>query len=140
MGDLGVKKKDPMGEKKLTGGANWTPQVAPPTWTGAPMASAAPGAPGTVPPGGAMVPPMQPGFGMASSGAPGAPVMQPMMGQPMMGQPMMGQPMMRPPFAGAPGAAPGAAGTGAPLSPGLANQSPKKPKDPLAELDLKDFL
>lgn len=26
------------------------------------------------------------------------------------------------------------------LSPGPASQSPKKPKDPLAELDLKDFL
>lgn len=26
------------------------------------------------------------------------------------------------------------------LSPGLASQSPKKPKDPLADLDLKDFL
>ncbi|XP_055083590.1 clathrin coat assembly protein AP180 isoform X1 [Periophthalmus magnuspinnatus] len=139
VGDLGVKKRDPMGEKKLTGGANWTPQVAPPIWTapGAPLApTAASGAPGTVPSGGAMVPPMQPGFGMPSAGAPGAPMMQSMMGQPLMGQSMMGQPMMRPTFAGAPGAA----APGAPLSPGLASQSPKKPKDPLAELDLKDFL
>ncbi|XP_041650397.1 clathrin coat assembly protein AP180 isoform X10 [Cheilinus undulatus] len=134
MGDLGVKKKDPMGEKKLTGGSNWTPQVAPTSWgtPGAPMAGAAPGAPGA-----AMVPPMgaQPGFGMPPAGGPGAPMMQPMMGQP-----MMGQPMMRPPFTGVVGAAPGAAAPGAPLSPGPASQSPKKPKDPLAELDLKDFL
>ncbi|XP_030012967.1 clathrin coat assembly protein AP180 isoform X8 [Sphaeramia orbicularis] len=137
VGDLGVKKKDPMSEKKLTGGANWMPQVAPTSWAtpGAPMAGAAPGAPGAAPPGGAMVPPMgaQPGFGMPPAG--GAPMMQPMMGQP-----MMGQPMMRPPFTGVGGAAPGAAAPGAPLSPGPASQSPKKPKDPLAELDLKDFL
>lgn len=89
---------------------------------------------------------------------PGAPMMQPMMAQP-----MMGQPMMRPPFTGMAGAAPGAPVThqtyywytfvfkyvlaGAyvfifvsQLSPGPATQSPKKPKDPLAELDLKDFL
>ncbi|KAK7886473.1 hypothetical protein WMY93_026094 [Mugilogobius chulae] len=139
VGDLGVKKKDPMGEKKLTGGANWTPQVAPPIWTapGAPLApTTAPGAPGPVPPSGGMVPPMQPGFGMPSAGAPGAPIMQPMMGQPMMGQPLMAQAMMRPPYTGGPAAV----APGAPLSPGLTSQSPKKPKDPLAELDLKDFL
>ncbi|GLD48744.1 clathrin coat assembly protein AP180 isoform X1 [Lates japonicus] len=142
VGDLGVKKKDPQSEKKLTGGANWMPQVAPTSWStpGAPMAGAtpgAPGAPGAAPPGGAMVPPMsaQPGFGMPPAGGPGAPMMQPMMGQP-----MMGQPMMRPPFTGVAGTAPGAAAPGAPLSPGPASQSPKKPKDPLAELDLKDFL
>ncbi|XP_035528320.1 clathrin coat assembly protein AP180 [Morone saxatilis] len=142
IGDLGVKKKDPQSEKKLTGGANWMPQVAPTSWgtPGAPMAGAAPGAPGApgaAPPGAAMVPPMsaQPGFGMPPAGGPGAPMMQPMMGQP-----MMGQPMMRPPFTGVAGAAPGAAALGAPLSPGLASQSTKKPKDPLAELDLKDFL
>ncbi|XP_070691211.1 clathrin coat assembly protein AP180-like [Pempheris klunzingeri] len=142
IGDLGVKKKDPQSEKKLTGGANWMPKVAPTSWgtPGAPMAGAAPGAPGApgaAPPGAAMVPPMaaQPGFGMPPAGGPGAPMMQPMMGQP-----MMGQPMMRPTFTGAGGAAPGAAAPGAPLSPGPASQSPKKPKDPLAELDLKDFL
>ncbi|XP_044062951.1 clathrin coat assembly protein AP180 isoform X4 [Siniperca chuatsi] len=142
IGDLGVKKKDPQSEKKLTGGANWMPKVAPTSWgtPGAPMAGAAPGAPGApgaAPPGAAMVQPMsaQPGFGMPPAGGPGAPMMQPMMGQP-----MMGQPMMRPPFTGVAGAAPGAATPGAPLSPGPASQSPKKPKDPLAELDLKDFL
>nr|XP_020477234.1 clathrin coat assembly protein AP180 isoform X2 [Monopterus albus] len=132
VGDLGVKKKDPQSEKKLTGGANWMPQVAPTSWAtpGAPMAAAGtPGAPGAAPPGGAIVPPMstQPGFGMPPAGGPGAPMMQPMMGQP-----MMGQPMMRPPFTGVAG--------GAPISPGPTSQSPKKPKDPLAELDLKDFL
>nr|XP_046254324.1 clathrin coat assembly protein AP180 isoform X10 [Scatophagus argus] len=139
IGDLGVKKKDPQSEKKLTGGANWMPQVAPTSWgtPGAPMTGAAPGAPGApgaAPPVAAMVPSMsaQPGFGMPPTGGPGAPMMQPVMGQP-----MMGQPMMRPPFTGA---APGAAAPGAPLSPGPTSQSPKKPKDPLAELDLKDFL
>ncbi|XP_041844538.1 clathrin coat assembly protein AP180-like, partial [Melanotaenia boesemani] len=139
VGDLGMKKKDPQSEKKLTGGANWMPQVAPTSWAtpGAPMAGAAPGAPGApgaAPTGAAMVPPMstQTGFGMAPAGGPGAPMMQPMMGQP-----MMGQPMMRPPFTGA---APAAAAPGAPLSPGPASQSPKKPKDPLADLDLKDFI
>ncbi|XP_013131960.1 clathrin coat assembly protein AP180 isoform X8 [Oreochromis niloticus] len=142
VGDLGVKKKDSQSEKKLTGGANWMPQVAPTSWAtpGAPMTGATPGAPGVpgaAPPGAAMVPPMsaQPGFGMPPAAGPGAPMMQPMMGQP-----MMGQPMMRPPFTGVAGVAPGAAAPGAPLSPGPASQSPKKPKDPLAELDLKDFL
>ncbi|XP_027874271.1 clathrin coat assembly protein AP180 isoform X8 [Xiphophorus couchianus] len=131
VGDLGMKKKDPLGEKKLTGGANWMPQVAPTSWgsPGAPMAASAPG---TAPPGAPMVPTMspQPGFGMPPAGGPGVPMMQPMMSQP-----MMGQPMMRPAFTGVAGAAPGA-----PLSSGLSNQTPKKPKDPLADLDLKDFL
>nr|XP_019946553.1 PREDICTED: clathrin coat assembly protein AP180 isoform X9 [Paralichthys olivaceus] len=142
IGDLGVKKKDPQSEKKLTGGANWTPHVAPTSWAtpGAPMAGAnpgAPGAPGAGPPSGAMVPPMsaQPCFAMPPAAGPGAPMMQPMMGQP-----MMVQPMMRPAFTGVAGAAPGVAAPGAPLSPGPASQSPKKPKDPLADLDLKDFL
>ncbi|XP_013768405.1 clathrin coat assembly protein AP180 isoform X5 [Pundamilia nyererei] len=137
VGDLGVKKKDSQSEKKLTGGANWMPQVAPTSWAtpGAPMTGSTPGAPGVpgaAPPGAAMVPPMsaQPGFGMPPAAGPGAPVMQP----------MMGQSMMRPPFTGVAGVAPGAAAPGAPLSPGPASQSPKKPKDPLAELDLKDFL
>ncbi|XP_032373910.1 clathrin coat assembly protein AP180 isoform X11 [Etheostoma spectabile] len=133
IGDLGVKKKDPLSEKKLTGGANWMPHVAPTSWAtpGAPLAGAAPGAPGA--PGAAMGPPMsaQPGFGMPPAGGPGAPLMQPLMGQP-----MMGQPMMRPPFTGVAGAA----APGAPIPPGPASQSPRKPKDPLAELDLKDFL
>ncbi|XP_030640420.1 clathrin coat assembly protein AP180 [Chanos chanos] len=129
---MGSQKKDMQwNEKKLTGGANWTPQVAPTSW-GAPgpqMPGAVPGAPGAPPTAGAMPPPMgaQPGFGMPQAAGAGAP----MMPQPM----MMGQPMMRPPFAGA-------AAPGAPLSPGPAAQSPKKPptKDPLADLNIKDFL
>ncbi|XP_016397377.1 clathrin coat assembly protein AP180-like isoform X6 [Sinocyclocheilus rhinocerous] len=135
VGNLGVgsqKKDNQWNEKKLTGGANWTPQVAPTSWgtPGAQMSGSAPGAPGAGAPPGAMAPPMgaQPGFGMA-----------PAAGAPMMPQPvMMGQPMMRPPFTGQ-----AATGTpGAPLSPGPAAQSPKKPptKDPLAELNIKDFL
>ncbi|XP_051721215.1 clathrin coat assembly protein AP180 [Ctenopharyngodon idella] len=135
VGNLGVgsqKKDNQWNEKKLTGGANWTPQVAPSSWgtPGAQMSGSAPGAPGAAAPPGAMAPPMgaQPGFGMPP--AAGGPIMP----QPM----MMGQPMMRPPFTG-----PAATGTpGAPLSPGPAAQSPKKPptKDPLADLNIKDFL
>uniref|UniRef100_A0A8C8EFS4 Clathrin coat assembly protein AP180 n=1 Tax=Otus sunia TaxID=257818 RepID=A0A8C8EFS4_9STRI len=123
------------GEKKLTGGANWQPKVAPATWstggvpsgplTGAvPPASAVPATGGTPP-----VP--QPGaaFGMPPAGA----------GVPMMPQQpvMYGQPMMRPPFGAA-------TGPGVQLSPSPtpATQSPKKPptKDPLADLNIKDFL
>uniref|UniRef100_A0A1A8JJ12 Synaptosomal-associated protein 91 n=1 Tax=Nothobranchius kuhntae TaxID=321403 RepID=A0A1A8JJ12_NOTKU len=131
VGDLGMKKKDPLSEKRLTGGANWTPQVAPTSWgtPGAPMAATAPGAPGSAPPAAAMVP-AQPGFGMSPAGGPGAPMIPPMMGQP-----LMSQSMIRPPFTGVTGAAPGA-----PISAGSAGQSPKKPKDPLADLNLKDFL
>ncbi|XP_071254114.1 clathrin coat assembly protein AP180-like isoform X2 [Salvelinus alpinus] len=127
VGDLGIQKKDHQwNEKKLTGGSNWTPQVAPPSW-GAPgpmMGGPAPGAPGAIPP------PMgaHPAFGMASAAGSGVPMMPSMM----MGQPMMGQPM-RPPL-------PGAAAPGAPLSPGLAATQSKKPKDPLADLNLKDLM
>ncbi|XP_045574269.1 clathrin coat assembly protein AP180 isoform X5 [Salmo salar] len=130
VGDLGIQKKDHQwNEKKLTGGSNWTPQVAPPSW-GAPgsmMGGSAPGASGAP---GAIPPPMgaHPGFGMASAAGSGVPMMPPMM----MGQPMMGQPM-RPPL-------PGAAAPGAPLSPGPAATQSKKPKDPLADLNLKDLM
>ncbi|XP_044278065.1 clathrin coat assembly protein AP180 isoform X4 [Varanus komodoensis] len=141
VGNLGIsgttsKKGDLQwnaGEKKLTGGANWQPKVAPATWsTGVP-----PSGPltGSVPPAGAVPPtsgaaPAQPGSGFGMP--PGAGV--PMMPQ----QPVMyGQPMMRPPFGAA-------AGPGAQLSPSPtpATQSPKKPptKDPLADLNIKDFL
>ncbi|KAM6433414.1 clathrin coat assembly protein AP180 isoform 18-T18 [Rhynochetos jubatus] len=143
VGNLGIsgttsKKGDLQwnaGEKKLTGGANWQPKVAPATWstggvpsgplTGAvPPASAVPAAGGTPP-----VP--QPG---AAFGMPPAGTGVPMMPQ----QPVMyGQPMMRPPFGAA-------AGPGVQLSPSPtpATQSPKKPptKDPLADLNIKDFL
>ncbi|XP_029591242.1 clathrin coat assembly protein AP180 isoform X6 [Salmo trutta] len=130
VGDLGIQKKDHQwNEKKLTGGSNWTPQVAPPSW-GAPgsmMGGSAPGASGAP---GAIPPPMgaHPGFGMASAAGSGVPMMPPMM----MGQPMMGQPM-RPPL-------PGAAAPGAPLSPGPGATQSKKPKDPLADLNLKDLM
>ncbi|KAM9315757.1 clathrin coat assembly protein AP180 [Gastrophryne carolinensis] len=124
------------GEKKLTGGANWQPKVAPATWaTGGPSAAPMQGSvsPATGGPAAAGASPSaQPaaaGFGLPSSGT----------GVPMMPQqPMMyGQPMIRPGFAGAPA-------PGAPLSPSMtpATQSPKKPptKDPLADLNIKDFL
>ncbi|XP_038848578.1 clathrin coat assembly protein AP180-like [Salvelinus namaycush] len=130
VGDLGIQKKDHQwNEKKLTGGSNWTPQVAPPSW-GAPgpmMGGPAPGAPGAP---GVIPPPMgaHPAFGMASAAGSGVPMMPSMM----MGQPMMGQPM-RPPL-------PGAAAPGAPLSPGPAATQSKKPKDPLADLNLKDLM
>ncbi|KFW94202.1 Clathrin coat assembly protein AP180, partial [Phalacrocorax carbo] len=117
VGNLGIsgttsKKGDLQwnaGEKKLTGGANWQPKVAPATWstggvpsgplkgwailysTGAvPSASAVPATGGTPP-----VP--QPG---AAFGMPPAGTGVPMMPQ----QPVMyGQPMMRPPFGAATG-------------------------------------
>uniref|UniRef100_A0AAA9RS01 Clathrin coat assembly protein AP180 n=1 Tax=Bos taurus TaxID=9913 RepID=A0AAA9RS01_BOVIN len=115
VGNLGIsgttsKKGDLQwnaGEKKLTGGANWQPKVAPATWS----AGVPPSAP---------LPPA--GTGM------------PMMPQ----QPVMfAQPMMRPPFGVA--AVPG---TQLSPSPTPASQSPKKPpaKDPLADLNIKDFL
>ncbi|XP_014636580.1 PREDICTED: clathrin coat assembly protein AP180 isoform X6 [Ceratotherium simum simum] len=151
VGNLGIsgttsKKGDLQwnaGEKKLTGGANWQPKVAPATWSAGVPASA----PlkdwavfycqGTVPPTGS-VPPVagappvgQPGagFGMPPPGT----------GMPMMPQQpvMFAQPMMRPPFGAA--AVPG---TQLSPSPTPATQSPKKPpaKDPLADLNIKDFL
>uniref|UniRef100_A0A8C6JCF3 Clathrin coat assembly protein AP180 n=1 Tax=Melopsittacus undulatus TaxID=13146 RepID=A0A8C6JCF3_MELUD len=131
------------GEKKLTGGANWQPKVAPATWsTGGVPSGPLKGwailySTGAVPPGSAVpaaggTPPVpQPGaaFGMPPAGA----------GVPMMPQQpvMYGQPMMRPPFGAA-------TGPGVQLSPSPtpATQSPKKPptKDPLADLNIKDFL
>ncbi|XP_072498809.1 clathrin coat assembly protein AP180 isoform X2 [Notamacropus eugenii] len=115
VGNLGIsgttsKKGDLQwnaGERKLTGGANWQPKVAPATWST------------SVPPSGPL---------------PSAGTGVPMMPQ----QPVMfAQPMMRPPF--------GAASVpGAQLSPSPtpSTQSPKKPptKDPLADLNIKDFL
>ncbi|XP_036895226.1 clathrin coat assembly protein AP180 isoform X10 [Sturnira hondurensis] len=143
VGNLGIsgttsKKGDLQwnaGEKKLTGGANWQPKVAAATWS----AGAPPSAPlqGAVPPT-SSVPPVagapsvgQPGggFGMPPAGT----------GMPMMPQQpvMFAQPMMRPPFGAA--AVPG---TQLSPSPTPATQSPKKPpaKDPLADLNIKDFL
>uniref|UniRef100_A0A9L0IDW4 Clathrin coat assembly protein AP180 n=1 Tax=Equus asinus TaxID=9793 RepID=A0A9L0IDW4_EQUAS len=108
VGNLGIsgttsKKGDLQwnaGEKKLTGGANWQPKVAPATWS----AGVPPSAPlqGTVPP---------------TSSVP------PVAGAPPVGQPGAGFGMLSP-------------------SPTPATQSPKKPpaKDPLADLNIKDFL
>uniref|UniRef100_A0A493TRX9 Clathrin coat assembly protein AP180 n=1 Tax=Anas platyrhynchos platyrhynchos TaxID=8840 RepID=A0A493TRX9_ANAPP len=117
VGNLGIsgttsKKGDLQwnaGEKKLTGGANWQPKVAPATWStgGVPSGplrgwtilystGAVPPASG-VPPTGGAPPVAQPGaaFGMPPAGA----------GVPMMPQQpvMYGQPMMRPPFGAAAG-------------------------------------
>uniref|UniRef100_A0A8C8SL77 Clathrin coat assembly protein AP180 n=2 Tax=Testudines TaxID=8459 RepID=A0A8C8SL77_9SAUR len=151
VGNLGIsgttsKKGDlqwTAGEKKLTGGANWQPKVAPATWsTGGPPSGPLKGwaifcYTGTVPQASAIppasgVPPVaQPGAGF---GMPPAGTSVPMMPQ----QPVMyGQPMMRPPFGVAPGP-----GVQLSPSPTPATQSPKKPptKDPLADLNIKDFL
>ncbi|XP_016390832.1 clathrin coat assembly protein AP180-like isoform X3 [Sinocyclocheilus rhinocerous] len=70
-----------------------------------------------------------PSWGVALPGAGAAPMMP--------GSPMMAaqQPMMRPQF-------PAAGAPGQPMSPGMA-QSPRKPpppKDPLADLNIKDFM
>uniref|UniRef100_A0A8C1QDZ3 Clathrin coat assembly protein AP180 n=1 Tax=Cyprinus carpio TaxID=7962 RepID=A0A8C1QDZ3_CYPCA len=70
-----------------------------------------------------------PSWGVAMTGAGAAPMMP--------GSPMMAtqQPMMRPQF-------PAAGAPGQPMSPGMA-QSPRKPppaKDPLADLNIKDFM
>ncbi|XP_072592496.1 clathrin coat assembly protein AP180 isoform X8 [Vulpes vulpes] len=143
VGNLGIsgttsKKGDLQwnaGEKKLTGGANWQPKVAPATWS----ASVPPSAPlqGAVPPT-SSVPPVA---GAPSVGQPGAGFGMPPAGtgMPMMPQQpvMFAQPMMRPPFGAA--AVPG---TQLSPSPTPATQSPKKPpaKDPLADLNIKDFL
>ncbi|XP_067840883.1 clathrin coat assembly protein AP180 isoform X2 [Heptranchias perlo] len=144
VGNLGIspapgKKSDLQwnaSEKKLTGGANWQPKVAPTTaWSaGVPPSNQMNGWPipgyGAVPPVGP--PPTAqpvPGFGI-----PPASASVPMMPQ----QPMMyPQPMMRPAFGAGP--VPGAQLS---PSPTPATQSPKKPptKDPLADLNIKDFL
>uniref|UniRef100_A0A8C9ALP2 Synaptosome associated protein 91 n=1 Tax=Prolemur simus TaxID=1328070 RepID=A0A8C9ALP2_PROSS len=143
VGNLGIsgttsKKGDLQwnaGEKKLTGGANWQPKVAPATWS-AGVPSSAP-LQGAVPPT-SSVPPVA---GAPSVGQPGAGFGMPPAGtgMPMMPQQpvMFAQPMMRPPFGAA--AVPG---TQLSPSPTPATQSPKKPpaKDPLADLNIKDFL
>nr|XP_045016308.1 clathrin coat assembly protein AP180 isoform X2 [Jaculus jaculus] len=143
VGNLGIsgtasKKGDLQwnaGEKKLTGGANWQPKVTPATWSaGVPPSTTLQG---TVPPTSSV----PPGAGAPSVGQPGAGFGMPPAGtgMPMMPQQpvMFAQPMMRPPFGAA--AVPG---TQLSPSPTPATQSPKKPptKDPLADLNIKDFL
>ncbi|KAM5166496.1 clathrin coat assembly protein AP180 isoform 9-T9 [Callospermophilus lateralis] len=143
VGNLGIsgttsKKGDLQwnaGEKKLTGGANWQPKVTPATWS-AGVPSSAP-LQGAVPPT-SSVPPVA---GAPSVGQPGAGFGMPPAGtgMPMMPQQpvMFAQPMMRPPFG-----ATAVPGTQLSPSPTPATQSPKKPpaKDPLADLNIKDFL
>uniref|UniRef100_A0A7M4FHC2 Clathrin coat assembly protein AP180 n=1 Tax=Crocodylus porosus TaxID=8502 RepID=A0A7M4FHC2_CROPO len=105
VGNLGIsgttsKKGDLQwnaGEKKLTGGANWQPKVAPAMWStgGVPSGTVPPAS--AVPPTAGASPAAQPGsgFGMPPAGA----------GVPMMPQQpvIYGQPMMRPPFGAASG-------------------------------------
>ncbi|KAI7792153.1 putative clathrin coat assembly protein AP180 [Triplophysa rosa] len=102
---------------EAAGGANWQAQVPTPSW-GVAMNS---------PRGVSPILGSPSLFGMPGAGAP------PMMpGSPMMaGQ----QPMMRPQF-------PATGAPGQPMSPGVA-QSPRRPpppKDPLADLNIKDFM
>ncbi|XP_072119436.1 phosphatidylinositol binding clathrin assembly protein a isoform X8 [Mobula birostris] len=132
VGNLGIgngsaKKSDlhwnQPGEKKLTGGTNWQPKVAPTTtWNPATLAAPIMAYPATTPT--AVM-----GYGMAP----------PMGAMPLMTQPTMmyTQPVMRPsnPFSSVPGAQLSTASSPSSQSP------PRAPgKDPFAELSLKDFL
>ncbi|XP_058162127.1 phosphatidylinositol-binding clathrin assembly protein isoform X17 [Dasypus novemcinctus] len=111
------------GEKKLTGGSNWQPKVAPTTaWNAATMAPPVMAYPATTP------------TGMIGYGIP------PQMGSvPVMTQPTLiySQPVMRPPnpFGPVSGAQLSAASSPSSHSPPRASG-----KDPFAELSLEDFL
>nr|XP_012324921.1 phosphatidylinositol-binding clathrin assembly protein isoform X11 [Aotus nancymaae] len=111
------------GEKKLTGGSNWQPKVAPTTaWNAATMAPPVMAYPATTP------------TGMIGYGIP------PQMGSvPVMTQPTLiySQPVMRPPnpFGPVSGAQRSAASSPSSHSPHRASG-----KDPFAELSLEDFL
>ncbi|XP_050611793.1 phosphatidylinositol-binding clathrin assembly protein isoform X11 [Macaca thibetana thibetana] len=111
------------GEKKLTGGSNWQPKVAPTTaWNAATVAPPVMAYPATTP------------TGMIGYGIP------PQMGSvPVMTQPTLiySQPVMRPPnpFGPVSGAQPSAASSPSSHSPHRASG-----KDPFAELSLEDFL
>ncbi|XP_008842377.1 phosphatidylinositol-binding clathrin assembly protein isoform X12 [Nannospalax galili] len=111
------------GEKKLTGGSNWQPKVAPTTaWNAATMAPPVMAYPATTP------------TGMIGYGLP------PQMGSvPVMTQPTLiySQPVMRPPnpFGPVSGAQLSAASSPSSHSPHRASG-----KDPFAELSLEDFL
>ncbi|XP_034779797.1 phosphatidylinositol-binding clathrin assembly protein-like isoform X3 [Acipenser ruthenus] len=119
------------GEKKLTGGTNWQPKLAPTTtWNPATMngmrfpqyAPSVMAFPATTP------------TGMMAYGMPPQMGAMPMMTQPTM---MYTQPIMRPPnpFGPVPGAQLSAASSPSSQSPLRAPE-----KDPFAELSLKDFL
>ncbi|XP_072899498.1 phosphatidylinositol binding clathrin assembly protein a isoform X17 [Hemitrygon akajei] len=141
VGNLGIgngsaKKSDlhwnQPGEKKLTGGTNWQPKVAPTTtWNPATLQNGM-HFPQYAPPimaYPATTPTAVMGYGMAP----------PMGAMPLMTQPTMmyTQPVMRPsnPFSSVPGAQLSTASSPSSQSP------PRAPgKDPFAELSLKDFL
>ncbi|XP_072433833.1 phosphatidylinositol binding clathrin assembly protein a isoform X10 [Chiloscyllium punctatum] len=111
------------GERKLTGGTNWQPKLAPTTtWNPATMAPPIMAYPATTP------------TAVMGYGMPPAMGTMPMMTQQTM---MYTQPAMRPsnPFSSVPGAQ-------LPTASSPSNQSsPRAPgKDPFAELSLKDFL
>ncbi|XP_005995213.1 phosphatidylinositol binding clathrin assembly protein a isoform X1 [Latimeria chalumnae] len=111
------------GERKLTGGSNWQPKIAPTTtWNPATMAPPVMAYPPTTP------------TGMMGYGMPAQMGTVPMMTQPTM---MYTQPVMRPPnpFGPVPGAQLSAASSPSSQSP---HRAPGK--DPFAELSLKDFL
>ncbi|XP_048454432.1 phosphatidylinositol binding clathrin assembly protein a isoform X3 [Rhincodon typus] len=132
VGNLGIgngstKKSDlhwnQPGEKKLTGGTNWQPKLAPTTtWNPATMAPPIMAYPATTP------------TAVMGYGMPPAMGTMPMMTQQTM---MYTQPAMRPsnPFSSVPGAQ-------LPTASSPSNQSPPRApgKDPFAELSLKDFL
>ncbi|XP_043547521.1 phosphatidylinositol binding clathrin assembly protein a isoform X5 [Chiloscyllium plagiosum] len=132
VGNLGIgngstKKSDlhwnQPGERKLTGGTNWQPKLAPTTtWNPATMAPPIMAYPATTP------------TAVMGYGMPPAMGTMPMMTQQTM---MYTQPAMRPsnPFSSVPGAQ-------LPTASSPSNQSsPRAPgKDPFAELSLKDFL
>nr|XP_019595144.1 PREDICTED: phosphatidylinositol-binding clathrin assembly protein isoform X14 [Rhinolophus sinicus] len=111
------------GEKKLTGGSNWQPKVAPTTaWNAATMAPPVMAYPATTP------------TGMIGYGIP------PQMGSvPVMTQPTLiyNQPVMRPPNPFGPVSGAQLSATSSPSS-----HSPHRAsgKDPFAELSLEDFL
>ncbi|KAM6316693.1 phosphatidylinositol-binding clathrin assembly protein isoform 2-T2 [Aegotheles albertisi] len=111
------------GEKKLTGGSNWQPKIAPTTaWNAPTLAPPVMAYPATTPTG-------MMGYGMPSQ----------MGAIPVMTQPTLiySQPVMRPPnpFGPVPGAQLSAASSPSSQSPHRASG-----KDPFAELSLQDFL
>uniref|UniRef100_UPI00358ED452 clathrin coat assembly protein AP180-like isoform X2 n=1 Tax=Myxine glutinosa TaxID=7769 RepID=UPI00358ED452 len=129
VGNLGIdspaKKGQWGGERKLTGGANWQPRAAPPSaWAhgASPTPQMAPGSLG-------FPASVQPGFGISSPPVPGA---SPMGAQP----PRAFVPPSTQPVAHTAFTPIAPARTGPPS----VSQSPQKSKDPLADLNLKNFM
>ncbi|XP_025049426.1 phosphatidylinositol-binding clathrin assembly protein isoform X23 [Alligator sinensis] len=111
------------GEKKLTGGSNWQPKIAPTTaWNAPTLAPPVMAYPATTP------------TGMMAYGMPSQVGGVPVMTQPTL---IYSQPVMRPanPFGPVPGAQLSAASSPSSQSPHRASG-----KDPFAELSLQDFL